>query len=375
MPAGHAAFRKFADLLPPRFRAPELVAELGTSHAGDLGRARQLIAAAADAGADTIKFQWVIASEILHPRTGRVPLPGGSRELYDVFRDLERPGIFYSELKQICDERGVEFLCSPFGTESAEELRRLGVRRMKVASPELNHLPLLRQIASFDLEIILSTGISKLADIEEALEVFADKAKITLLHCITSYPAPEEEYNLLLLPLYGRLFGVATGVSDHSLDPELIPCLAALCGAVQVEKHVTLSREGDGLDDPIAIDPRQLESLRRKLDSLDGLPTEDAWARLAAEFGEARLVACLGTGKKVLAPSEAANYGRTNRSIHALRALPAGHVLKPGDVAVLRTEKELSVGLHPRYLDAVISRRLARDIEDGAGLSWDHILG
>src|SRR5208337_1515435 len=124
-----------------------VVAELGTSHQGDRARARELIDAAAEAGADCIKFQLVHAEEILHPLSGIVDLPTGKVALYEQFRALERPVGFYEDLKSYTESRGVLFLCSPFGLRSARELKSIGVRALKIASPELNHIALLEEVA------------------------------------------------------------------------------------------------------------------------------------------------------------------------------------------------------------------------------------
>ena len=231
-----------------------VVAELGTGHLGSMARARELVDAAAASGADCAKLQLVYADEILHPRSGAVDLPTGRVELYRQFRDLEQPVSFYAELKRYVESKGLLFLCSPFGLRSARELRTLGVAALKIASPELNHVPLLQEAAGYGLPLVLSSGVSTLGDIERALAI-TGRERVVLLHCITAYPAPEDEYNVSLLASLAAVFGVEVGLSDHSLDPVLVPVLAVLHGARVVEKHFTLSRAGAGLDDPIALEP------------------------------------------------------------------------------------------------------------------------
>ena len=164
-----------------------IVAELGTGHGGELDRAFEMIDSAADAGADCAKFQLVIADEILHPLTGAVDLPGGSVSLYERFKELERDEDFYRKIKDHTERRGLHFLCSPFGIRSARILRSLGCKALKIASPELNHLPLLKEVSSYNLPLILSTGVSTLSDIERAVE--AANGNVTLLHCITECAA------------------------------------------------------------------------------------------------------------------------------------------------------------------------------------------
>jgi len=231
-----------------------VIAELGTGHGGSAAKARELVDAAAAAGAGCVKFQLVYADEILHPNTGVVPLPGGPVRLYDRFRELEMEESFFADMKAYVESKGLVFLCTPFGLRSARILRSLGVALMKIASPELNHDELLEETASYGLPTLLSSGVSRLSDIERALERFP-REDVCLLHCVTAYPAPPEDYNLRVLGSLAAVFGVSVGVSDHSLDPVLVPALAVAEGAVAVEKHFCLSRDDDGLDDPVALPP------------------------------------------------------------------------------------------------------------------------
>ncbi len=137
-----------------------IIAEAGTSHGGDLKKGKELVHAAAESGADCIKFQLVYADEIIHPKTGTVPLPGGDVPLYETFRKLEQPPEFYASLRETAGNAGIGFLCTPFGIQSARILRELGVEMLKIASPELNYVPLLEEIAGCGMPIILSTGVS-----------------------------------------------------------------------------------------------------------------------------------------------------------------------------------------------------------------------
>lgn len=345
------------------------IAEIGTAHSGDLGKARALVEAAARAGADVVKFQHVYADEIIHPRTGLVPLPGGALPLYERFRAVETGPGFLAACMAAAEEAGLAFLCTPFGLRSARELRELGVGAMKVASPELNHAPLLAELASYGLPTIVSSGVSTLADIERALASLAP-CPLALLHCVTAYPAPPEDYDLALLAPLSTLLGVPTGVSDHSADPVLVPSLAVARGARLVEKHICLSRDDPGLDDPIALPPDEFARMVRAIREAEAEGTEATERELASRYGSELVRATLGDGRKRLAPSEAANYGRTNRSIHARRAIRSGEPFTEENLAVLRTEKVLRPGLDPFLLPFVLGRRAARDLPDGEGVEW-----
>jgi sialic acid synthase SpsE len=349
-----------------------VVAELGTGHLGSQELARQLIDAAAEAGADCAKFQLVYADEILHPRSGTVDLPTGSIELYRRFRELEQPLAFFADLKRYTESKGLLFLCSPFGLRSARELRTLGVLALKIASPELNHVPLLEEAAGYGVPLLLSSGVSTLGDIERALAL-TGRDRTVLLHCITAYPAPEEEYNVSLLASLRAVFGVVVGLSDHSLDPALVPVLAVLHGARVVEKHFTLSRGGSGLDDPIALEPKAFAAMVRAIREAEHGDPSAVLRRLEEQYGPERVRRVIGTGVKGLAPSERENYRRTNRSIHAVEEIREGALIGSDAVAILRTEKRLRPGLGPEFLPVVTGRRARRTIPAGEGVTWEDL--
>jgi sialic acid synthase SpsE len=354
-----------------------IVAELGTAHGSSLARAKELADAAGEAGAACVKFQMVHADEILHPRTGETVLPGGRIRLYERFRQLETGPDFYAEMKEYVEARGLLFLCTPFGLRSAGELRALGPELVKIASPELNYSGLVREIASWNLPVLLSSGVSKLGDIEEALEILkpaeGGPAKTCLLHCVTAYPAPETDYNLRVLGGLSAVFGLPAGLSDHSLDPELVPALGISQGAAVIEKHFCLSRDDPGLDDPIALPPPLFARMVRAVRRASAAGPEETLAAYSRDRGAGLVEAVLGSGVKALAPSERANYTRTNRSIHALRDIPAGKIIHSGDFAVLRTEKNLRPGLPPSWEDKIPGRRALRDIPGGEGIRFEDI--
>ncbi len=350
-----------------------VIAELGTSHRGNIARAEDLVDAAIAAGADCVKLQHVYADEILHPRSGLVDLPTGRIALYEQFKTLERGIDFFARLKTRVEAAGALFLCSPFGVRSARELRGIGVAALKIASPELNHLPLLAEVAGYGLPLFVSSGVSLLADIERCLSIVG-RQNVTLLHCITAYPAPEEQYNLTVLRSLTAVFGVPTGLSDHSLDPVLVPALAVLCGAVAVEKHFTLSRSGSGLDDPIALEPPAFHKMVDAIRSVEATDPALARADLERAYGVERVSAVLGNGVKDLASAERANYTRTNRSLHARRAIAAGERIAADDVAILRTEKVLRPGIGPEHLAVVVGATARRAIPDGEGIEWADIV-
>jgi sialic acid synthase SpsE len=359
-------------------RKPLIIAEIGTAHGADPVLARELVMAARDSGADCAKFQHVYAEEIIHPLTGLVPLPGGDIRLFDRFKALEASIGFFRDIKAYAESLGLIFLCTPFGARSAGELIALRPALLKSASPELNHFPLLAELGRSGIPLILSTGVSRLADIDEALASIgypenrrADS--LLLLHCVTAYPSPPGDYNLRAMANIGSVFGVPVGVSDHSLDPSLIPLLALAMGACAVEKHFTLSKDGGGLDDPVALTPPGFTRMSSSLRDAAGGTSGEILAEARKEFGDDAVDEALGDGVKRLAEAERANYGRTNRSIHAMRAIRSGETIKEDSIALLRTEKVLRPGISPRFMPLVIGRKAARDVPDGEGIEWDDL--
>ena len=350
-----------------------IIAEIGTSHGGDIDKAKKLITAAKDSGADCAKFQVVFANEIIHKNTGLVKLPGGDTPLYSIFKSLEMDLEFYDILKRETENAGLIFMASPFGKKSAEILESIGSKIFKVASPELNHLPLLKQLTSYNKPIILSSGVSKLEDIERAIDITGTE-NVTLLHCITSYPAPENEYNLRLLINLKNVFGIDTGISDHSLDPILVPSLSVLLGATTVEKHITLSNNTDGLDDLVALNPENFKLMCESIRKYEYMDLNTGLQKLSLEYGVDRVSAILGSGQKKLAKSEKDNYGRTNRSLHALESLKAGDVITDKNTALLRTEKILRPGLYPHQVESFYGKKLTKDIPDGEGIRLEDFL-
>jgi N-acetylneuraminate synthase len=349
-----------------------IIAEIGTTHLGDEARAYELIDAAGDAGADCVKFQLIYADEILHPLTGAIKLPGGRINLYEKFKDLERPPGFYKKLKEYTEKKGLSFLCTPFGPASICLLRQMGVDAIKIASPELNHFPLLKQAAAYGKPVILSTGVSLLRDIEQALAIVRGRA--VLLHCITAYPAPEDEYNLAVLPHLEGIFGVPVGVSDHSSNPVLVPVLSRIQGACIIEKHFTLSKSGTGLDDPIAIIPEEFRRMVEWVRKAEEADEKKILKQLKKTYSEEKIRKILGTGTKKLAPSEQDNYSTTRRSIHARHDIKKGEVLSPGNTGIFRSEKNLIPGLGPEFLPVITGKKARRKISAGQGISWDDIV-
>lgn len=357
---------------------PLIIAEIGTSHSGDVDRAIEMIDSVASCGCDAVKFQIVYANEILHPKSGYVNLPSGNVLLYDKFKELELPVSFYEKLKEHANKRRLLFSASVFGKKSLEDLVPLQPDFFKVASPELNYHSLIKDIASLGVPLILSTGVSRLSDIESAVEASRsvnETLDLAILHCITSYPAPESEYNLSLIQNLSNIFDVPVGLSDHSIHPFFVPLLSLAFGSCIIEKHLCLSKKEDGLDDKIALEPNEFSNMCNILRSMQGKGREDIIEFLKSEgISQNSIEKVIGTGAKRLAPSEIQNYDRTNRSLHYVHSMKKGMRIQQKDVVVVRTEKELSVGLSPQFYDTVMGSLLQRDVSEGEGVCFEDVI-
>jgi N-acetylneuraminate synthase len=249
---------------------------------------------------------------------------------------------------------------------------------LKIASPELNHLPMLRAAALAGLPLLCSTGLCTLADIEEALGTIrgarADTA-VALFHCVSGYPTPTDQCNLRAIDTLSRAFGVPVGFSDHTTDPEMVPLISVAVGARMIEKHFTLDRSLPGPDHPFALEPGELRRMVQAIRAIEAIAPEQRLQEVERRFGQESVRAALGHGRKEIMPVERALYPADKRSLHAIRAVAAGDRLSEDNIRILRSERNLTPGLHPRYWEVVLGARLAQPLELGAGLRWTHLLG
>lgn len=349
-----------------------IIAEIGTDHNGDLSKAYALIDAVEKTGADCAKFQMVFADEILHQQAGSIETQGRSIPIHSTFKALEKGLEFYSDIKAYTENAGLFFLCSVFGEKSAAMLESLRPDVIKIASPELNHYPLLDRIAAIECPVILSTGLSTVCEIETALQHL--RQETALLHCVTSYPAPEEEYNLSSIPFLKTVFSVPVGISDHSMDPVLIPTLSVSVGATLVEKHICLFRGTEGLDDGYALTPDRFSLMVDAIRTAETQERQTILHSLRKKYGEEKIGCILGTTGKRLSPSERLHYRTTKRSIRATVRLTPGTTLTEANCAVLRSTQAYGPGLSPEFYKIVLGKRVVRSVEPGEGIGWHHLL-
>ncbi|MDW8206714.1 MAG: N-acetylneuraminate synthase family protein [Chloroherpetonaceae bacterium] len=354
-----------------------LIGEVGSNHNRDLSLARHLIEVAAEAGMDAVKFQAFRAEWLYPPNCGEVMTPMGKVDFFAVLEQNQLPVEWLPELRDHAHRCGLRFLCTPFDEEAVCMLASLGVTALKIASPELTHLPLLRAAARTGLPLFCSTGVSTLADVEEAMQAIRavnPRAQVSLLQCVSGYPTPPEQANLAVIETMRRAFGVPVGYSDHTMDCEMVPAVAVAAGAAVIEKHFTLSRDLHGPDHSFALEPAELKTMARRVREVEALPDAERMSAVQERFGAGAVRAVLGHGRKEIMPAEAEYYPCDRRSIHAIRAIAPGEVLSPDNLRILRSERNLTPGLHPRYWEVVLGARAVRSLAVGEGLQWRHLL-
>jgi sialic acid synthase SpsE len=333
-----------------------VIAEAGSNHDRDLAKALALVDAAADAGCDAVKFQTFsgpeIASSHACPQTALPPeFARWGSSLVELYKACSLPDGFHEPIARRARERGIDFFSSPFSEAAVDRLASLGVPAIKIASFELVHLPLIARAAGTGLPLILSTGMAGLGDVERALDAAArgGAREIALLHCGSNYPLSSAGANLAAMDTLRRAFGTPVGFSDHTLG-DAVPVAAAALGADLIEKHFTLDKGGEGPDHSFSLDPGEL---KRMTDSVRA-------ARQAA-----------GSPRKRRTAEEEPHALRGRRSLFAARDIPAGGVLTPDLVRVLRP----GIGLEPLLLEVLLGRRLARGVKADSPLRWEDFLG
>ncbi|MBE7559350.1 N-acetylneuraminate synthase family protein [bacterium] len=313
--------------------------EVGMNHNGDMGLAEEMIAAAAEVGADAVKFQSF--------QTHRLVLPDDPSWAFRKSVELSRAQ--HERLRDACARYNLLFLSTPCDEEGVDLLVSLGCAAIKLGSFDLTHHPLLAHAARTGLPMILSTGVATLAEIEEAVGVMRKNGDppLILLHCVSRYPAPEAEVNLAAMETLAQAFSVPVGFSDHTLGVGAAASAAGL-GAVVIEKHFTLDKRLAGPDQAISADPEEARRL----------------VRAVREAEAAR-------GRPEIRPSpEELELGRlARRSLWTTRAIMKGEAFSADNIDVLRPP----VGLAPKHLPTVLQRRAAEDIPAHTPLAWKHL--
>ncbi len=315
-----------------------IIAEAGVNHNGDMNIARTLIDAAAESGADVVKFQSFSAERLVTSSALMADYQtintGSNESQYLMLKRLELTEKMHQELITYAFTRRIEFFSTAFDLQSLDYLMSLGMERIKIPSGEITNLPYLRRVGSFGKQVILSTGMSNMADIEAALDILekagTPRSQIIVLHCNTEYPAPINEVNLRAMQSIAHAFGVRVGFSDHTEGIEIAIAAVAL-GACVIEKHLTLDRTMSGPDHRASIEP---DELARMISSIRNVET------------------AMGDGVKRPTLCEIKNIAVARKSLVAARDIQKGEKFTLENITIKRP----GTGISPMRIDELIGR-------------------
>ena len=330
-----------------------IIAEAGVNHNGSLDIAKKLVEEAKRAGANAVKFQTFRTEKLVSRFAGKAEYQRKTTAVeesqMEMIRKLELSESDHVDLMDLCRKRNIDFLSSPFDEESADLLDRLGVPAFKIPSGEITNHPFLEHIAGKKKPMILSTGMSSLEEVEEAVGVIfsTGNAALTLLHCVTEYPAPVEEINLRAMLTMKEAFGLPVGYSDHTPGIEIALAAVAL-GAEVIEKHFTLDRRMPGPDHKASLEPQELRDMFKAIRNVER---------------------ALGDGKKVPAPCEVKNMAIARKSIVALKPIVAGEMIRRDKVGIKRPGH----GIQPKDLAKIIGLKAKRKIGRDEVITWEDL--
>ena len=324
-----------------------IIAEAGVNHNGDVKIARRLVDAAADAGADLVKFQTfnaeLLATESAPKAHYQKRVGDEAQSQLAMLRELELSADMHETLLAYCRERNISFFSTGFDIESLDYLASLGLGRFKIPSGEITNLPYLRHIGAFGAPLILSTGMSTMGEIEAALDVLeaagTSRSKITVLHCNSDYPTQMQDVNLRAMCSIRDAFGVDVGYSDHTLGIE-VPIAAVALGATVIEKHLTLKRSLPGPDHSASLEPQEFASMVQAIRNIEQ---------------------ALKGGIKRPSLNELKNKAVVRKSLVASKPIRAGERFSEENI----TAKRPGTGISAMRWDEVIDRIAVKDFAEG----------
>lgn len=332
-----------------------VIAEAGVNHNGSFELAKQLVDKAVEAGADIVKFQTCKAENVISRYADKAEYQkettGEADSQLDMVRKLMLTYEEYGQLKEYCEEKGITFLSTAFDLPSVDYLHSIGMKLWKIPSGEITNLPLLIKIAQLHEPVIMSTGMSELSEVGEAVKVLKENGagQITLLHCTTEYPAPYEDVNLRAMETMAGEFNLSVGYSDHTKGIE-IPVAAVARGACVIEKHFTLDRNMEGPDHKASLEPHELKQM---VDSIRNVEK------------------AIGDGVKRVSASEQKNQDIARKSIIAAKAIKAGEVFSEDNV----TTKRPGNGINPMRWFELLGRTAKHDYEEDYLIELDELDG
>lgn len=321
-----------------------IIAEAGVNHNGQIELAKQLVDVACNAGADAVKFQTFKAGKLVCKNAQKaeyqMETTNRSESQFDMLKKLELTLDMHYELMDYCRKKGIMFLSTPFDIESAKMLAEMQMPIIKIPSGEITNLPYLREVAKLGTKIILSTGMSNLEEVRDAINILKEYGAddVTVLHCNTQYPTPMEDVNLRAMVEMGVKLNVPIGYSDHTKGIE-VPLAAVALGATVIEKHFTLDKEMEGPDHKASLNPQELTRMVEGIRNIEK---------------------ALGNGKKAVTLSEQDNLKIVRKSIVAARNINKGEILTEENL----TTKRPGLGISPMRWDEIIGEKANRDYEE-----------
>lgn len=334
-------------------RGTYIIAEAGVNHNGSVEIAKRLIDAAKMGGADAVKFQTFKAEKLVTRSAEKAEYQkragGAGDSQFEMLKRLELVEDDFRLLLHHCIQVGIEFLSSPFDEESADMLDSLGMATFKIPSGEITNYPFLEHVARKGKPVILSTGMSTLGEVEEAVGILCagGAPRLTLLHCVTEYPAPYEEINLNAMLTLRAAFGLEVGYSDHTPGIE-VPVAAVALGATVIEKHFTLDNTMDGPDHGASLDPDLFGLMVQAIRNVEQ---------------------AMGDGIKRPAPCELKNAGIARKSVVAAATIEKGEIISLDKLTIKRP----GYGIQPKDMGKLVGLRVNRTITKDEVLKWDSL--
>lgn len=323
-----------------------IIAEAGVNHNGNYETALKLIDVAKEANADAVKFQTAVPELVMTTNATKADyqkkFTDSNETQLDMIKKIHLPLSDYKKLKIYCEEKQIMFLSTPFDHVSIEELTKLDLEYFKIPSGEITNLPYLKHIAQVAKQIILSTGMSTLEEVENAVNILYEngiaKNNLTLLHVTTEYPTPMEDVNLLAMLTMRDKFNVSVGYSDHTIGIE-VPIAAVAMGATVIEKHFTLDKMMEGPDHKTSLDPTELKAMVQAIRNIE---------------------IALGDGIKKPTQSEIKNIAIVRRSIVAKKTIKKGSLFTSDNLIVKRPGN----GINPMKWDQIIGTLATKDYKE-----------
>lgn len=332
------------------------VAEMSGNHLKDYGRAVEIVHAAKEAGADAIKLQTYTADSLsIDCDNEYFQIHGGlwdGMTEYKLYEEASTPWEWQPKLKELAESLGMECFSSPFDARSVDFMRECNMPAYKVASYEINDIPLIRRIAAQHKPVILATGVATAEDIERAIRVCEEEGneEVMLLKCVSAYPTPYEECNLAMIPTLAQIYDCLVGLSDHTMG-SVVPVGAAAFGIKMVEKHLTLRRADGGPDGAFSMEPEEFKEMVDHIRIIEK---------------------AIGKSEYELTPKQERER-QGSRSLFVVQDIKAGETFTPDNVRSIRSSVDSDCGLHTMHYGEVLGQKAVSDISRGTPLVWEMV--